>query len=281
MLLALQLQDQDRLQESSAAQESDRDYALALQTQFNLGKSGTKSLQKMTEDEELAAALQAIESSPASGLNDFEFYKELQKRWEGKSAAERKKIEESVRSILDSPAVKGEYGADGTPILTDAHKYTSTLIRAGIPILTGIDDQFKLSSTELSPDKVLEEVLTFLEKDSKRIAESAKCNSDFLRISIENIKKTFGHVKSNPAVEASETQANAHHLLSRTWILAKKMGTDYMAALATALSDNIGDGGSCIPGLIARLYARYAVMLAAQLDVEGSPKPGAAKPAGK
>lgn len=217
--------------------ELDKDYAFAVQTQFELEKSRRKSLQYDIKEKSEDVSL----------------------HWERKTAAERKKITEDLQAILASAAVAGEKGTTG---LTNAHKYTSTLIRAGIPVLNNIDDKFKLSSVDLTPDQVQKEVLNFLENLKKEGIDS--------RISIENIQKTFGYLRSNPAVEATETQANAHHLLSRTWTLAKKMGRDDMTAVATLLSDNIGDGGSCIPGLIARLYSPYAKMLAVQLGVEVS-----------
>lgn len=257
------LELQQHFNDELVGNTTDGDLALALSLsppallpQFQLEKD-----RKQDSDTALAAALQSMEDEGAAGLSEemLAIYKQVPIRWAGKTPEERKKITEDLQGILASAAVAGEKGTTG---LTDAHKFTSTLIRAGIPVLTNIDGQFNLSSIDLPPDQVQKEVLEFLEKLKKEGMDS--------RISIENIQKTFGHVRSNPAVEASETQANAHHLLSRTWTLAKTMGRDGMTAVATLLSDNIGDGGSCIPGLIARLYPPYAKMLAVHLGVEVS-----------
>lgn len=216
---------------------------------------------QVEQDETLVHALQELEG----GHDHLQITKQLLTQFanartkRGKlKAEERAKILADLQNILNSPAVVGDPIDPKKPApLMDAHKYTKTLIRDGIKVLFGIDKQCQLSDHSQTPEQVLKEVFDFLGKLSV-LPE---------RVLIENIKGTFARIAKEPAVEAIETLANAHHVLSAAWLLAKKWGPEYMGAIATCLSDNIGDKGGCIAGLIARLYTPYAKMVGLELGL--------------
>ncbi len=172
---------------------------------------------------------------------------------------QRLKFLDELELIIRSPAVAGEYSkkeGEGLPVaeLTDAHKFTSTLIRAGIPTLRAIDDTLR-PINELNPDMPPQAVLA-------EILAKIEHNPSFSPNDVANISTSINNViaAGNP-IDLAETQAQVPELLSRTWTLAKRLGTNFTAAVATALSDNIADAGGCIPGLVARVYPIYAKMI--------------------
>ncbi len=169
----------------------------------------------------------------------------------------------TLEPIMVSPAVAGEYpnGGAGLPVaaLTDAHKFTCTLIREGIPKLRAIDDILRpinQTNLDMPTPAVLADILA-----------SLKHNQSFSAADIANITVSLNNViaAANP-IDLAETQAHVPQLLSRVWTLAKRLGRAYTSAVATALSDNIADQGGCIPGLVARLYPIYAKMIQHTLE---------------
>lgn len=163
--------------------------------------------------------------------------------------------------------------------LADAHRFTRSFIRAGAPVLTALDVKFKLSDATLSPDQVLKEVLAFVESIPKKFIKPELAAL---------IQKTVGLIAANKAnneklaaegklaadqvnIEYAETGVNIPQFLSRSWTLAKRLGQVEMAMITSCLGDNIADGGGCMPGLIARLYAVFARMVALELGVEARP----------
>lgn len=218
-------------------------------------------------DAAVAQTLQMLENEGQVGMSRSEllYYQNGLERRKKISSEEWKQMAINLQAILNSNAVVGDPIVAGQP-LTDAHKYTTTDIRNGIPVLYGIADKFNLSSFDLSCDQVLKEVLEYIDSIPNAIG----------KISVDHVKTTFAKITSNPAFE-NESQTNAHHLLSRTWSLAKKLGNEYKAAIAACLSDNIGDGGGCIAGLVARLYSPYAKMIGLELALKPTVKREAPK----
>lgn len=236
--------------------ETDNDAVIAkLLSEQKFDVPNTTTTQTQLQNDELLAHI-SQDVKPETEAAFLAQYKKTADQRRKLSKEQVEKIEKTLLEILQSPAVAGE----ATNQLTDAHKYTRTLIRAGIPVLQNIDDQFKLSTDSLAPTLVLKEVLEMIEKMPKEVKELS-------RISVDAINATFQRIAGAPALEAQETNANAHHLLSRSWTLGKSMGMEYQTAVATCLSDNITDKGGCIPGLIARLYAVYARMMGIMLGV--------------
>lgn len=192
----------------------------------------------------------------AEQLFQYQQFILAQQRKKDVPAQEWQKMSDEIQAILNSPAVVGEYEPGKPGVLTDAHKYTSTLIRNGLPILYAIDNKFKLSRSDISVEQILKEVLEHVEKANKN-------NSN---ISMDNIKKTFALLSQHKGLEG-ETQTDPFQLLSRTWDLAKKIGPAAMTQIVSLFSDNIGDGGGCIAGLCARLYAPYARMIGMEFNM--------------
>ena len=164
--------------------------------------------------------------------------------------------------ILAHASVKGTPGV----ALPDAHTHTRTFIRANLPTLRAMDDLLRPVNPTMLPAQILAELqqrCQISEPDLLKIQQTMNLLNRFLAL-------------GNP-VEASETNANVPELLSRTWTLAKQFGSQEAPAttqaMASILSDNIGDGGGCMAGLVARLFAFYANMLNYIVPTAPAPKP--------
>ncbi len=297
-LIALTLHHEFLEERSRAVRiKEDRNFALLLQ---NLGNESGDC----EADAGLASYLQGLEY--AGGLQDSEA--ELMKFANRKkllaqlSTAEKSKIEADLQNILQSPAIVGDcpkppspvkgtadtagagapFGAvslpGGAPVSdrADAHRFTRSFIRAGAPVLTAIDDKFKLSDPNLSPDQVLKEVLAFVESIPKKyikpeVVGLIQNTINLIAINRANNEKLAaeGKLASDQVnVEYGETAVNIPQFLSRSWTLATRLGQVHMGIITSCLGDNIADGGGCMAGLIARLYAVYARMVAQELGVE-------------
>lgn len=156
----------------------------------------------------------------------------------------------AFQALMQTPAVQGERDALGNVIITDAHKFTRTFIRDGLPTLVKIDDALKLSDPNLSVDTVLKEVLDFVATLRERD-----------RPNVANIQKSLDLIPRGAPIEAAETNAHIPQLLSRVWSLAKLYGREHMEQIAQILHLNIEDEGKCMPGLVARLYSPFARIL--------------------
>jgi hypothetical protein len=156
---------------------------------------------------------------------------------------------QQLEPILAQEAFRGGYGS--------AHEYTASQIRQHLPTLYHVDTQFELSNPRLSLD-VIESDMLLLEKELEQDANSAS--------KLEQIRISFAKIRSaNPPIDP-ESQANVAELISRTWSLASKLGDTYRGLVASCFCDNIGDGGGCLAGLVARLYSPYGYFLKELLD---------------
>lgn len=139
----------------------------------------------------------------------------------------------------------------------DAHTYTKTDIRNGIPQVIAIDDKCKFSNKTIKPETILKEVLEFVDTIPKAMNPPNK----------ENIKKTFLLLMAQKSpIEAEETHANVPEFLSRVWSLTKKfrnlnMVAEAMGQIAIILDQNIADKGGCMAGLVARLYPPFVILV--------------------
>ncbi len=243
-------------------------------TQFLLAHEQHQNLQA---DIDLALFLT---THPESKIDDeyFELCKAIKKMLMHVSLEQQAQYLQALAPILNSPAVKGECpnGEAGPPVTAqmDAHKYTCTLIRASIPILRSIDDVLRPIDLNLNPDMppqaVLAEILVDLQKNyaetDPELQTTLAC-IPYITTSIQNLSAA-----ATP-IDTAETHAHVQQLLSRTWTLAKILGPDYKDAIAHALSNNIADGGGCIPGMVARLYPIYANMIKHTLTLSIEPIP--------
>lgn len=141
-----------------------------------------------------------------------------------------------LRKICNSDAVTNRVG-------NGAHQHTSTIIRNNLPVLFDMDN---LSEPSLS--------LSDLQRDISAYASGAG-------ISTANITNTFTRISSSKSPIDTESQVNVIEVISRAWSLACLMGDGFKTIVASCLSDNIGDGGGCLPGVTARLFGPYAAML--------------------
>lgn len=261
-----------------AEMERDEEIARRLADEFLYGNESERKAASELQHKErkeadesaaaVAARMQHSEGSYAREAQVLTQYKELHQKRTKLPGDTWKKMEALLREILSSPACAGEELGKNADF-TDAHKYTTTLIRAGLPVLCDIDKQFNLSDETLEVSEIEKEILSHVEfVDPKKET-----------FSVENIKKSFARIPGGWEKEASaagETQADVRKVLSRAWSLAKKTQEGYMEKIALCLSHNIGDSGGCIPGLIARLYSPYANMVAHKVDVSVSKKKDAA-----
>jgi len=234
-------------------QHRDAQAAALLQAELNRGQNAV-----VPEDTKNDAAIAAEFAGPDLKA-ELELHKNAQINQNLLKADDRKKLLDGLQGILNSPPVIGE----GRGPVMDAHKYTRTLIRQGIPVLFEIDGQCKLSDRTLQPAKVKEVVVAFL---MGQIPAPEK-------VVFDHINATFARIAKAKALESNETKANAHQVLSAAWTLAKKCGQDWQGRIAACLSDNIKDKGGCIPGLIARLYSPYAQMIGLELGMVATIKP--------
>lgn len=231
--------------------------SLAVQRILAEDRAKASAERKAREEQSASDAVAALMFSDFSQAS-------VQFRPDSVSPEKWKEMRAELQTILNSPTVIGEKNAKGA--LTDAHKFTTTLIRAGIPVLLEIDKACTFSSETMSPAKVQAEIQAFLKNvEVQPGVFLAHINNTFLKIGTAR----------NP-VDA-ETGANVYHILSRTWTLAKnrKLGPTYQRKVASILSDNIADQGGCIAGLIARLYPLYAQMIGERLGMT-APKPAEA-----
>jgi len=222
--LQLAEENEARLKRRAPASHVDRDAEYALKLQLAEQHHGFRGHRVA------AAPLPRSSAKDAKDAKDF---------------AEIFQAQERIQKLLTSKAM--------TEANIDAHTYTRTEIRTGIPVFVEIDNQFHFSVATSTPQKVQEEVLAFV-----ATIPPAMNPPDYLA----NIKKTLELTIANTTgMENDETQTNVHHLLSRTWDLARRLGRDEMGQVAQILHLNIADQGSCMAGLVARLYPAYAIML--------------------
>jgi hypothetical protein len=225
-------------------------------------------------DEELALQFRALdlieEAKRRKKLNDEAAIQEKKLRDEGVPALcfdVKRQIEVAeldkkfaalmkIQPLLAAPLMKD--------VDANAHKYTTTDIRAGLPCFIEIDDTFKLSDKTMSLEAIEKEILEFV----------AHIPATSNPPKVESIKKTFELVRAEKsAVEALETNAHVPELLSRSWTLTKRMETESKimeerGKIARLLADNIDYQGGCMAGLVARLYTgSYPFMVKDALEI--------------
>lgn len=265
----------------ASVDETDNDEAIAKEMESHSNGGGARRNhphledKNAAEDASIAEALQNLEYERAAGNGrNLLMQYNTRKKVEKFTTEVWAKKKEEIQAILNSPAVSPENFAD-------AHQYTRTEIRAGLKYLFALENDLKLSDETQSADKILTEVLAFVEMNEEALTQLQNDNKTKAkdRLSIDNIKTTFGRIPGEYAKEASaagETQADVHHVLSRAWDLAKKQAEQgnpsWMGEIAMHLHYTIHDKGGCIPGLIARLYTSYVQMIARELGMEPTVK---------
>jgi len=98
----------------------------------------------------------------------------------------------------------------------------------------------------------------------------------------DNIDLTFKHVRNHPksykGLDGEVNIIKVKDMIEITWCLAKKLDAEGFKGcrnlVGLSFYYNIKDGGWCMPGLVARLYAVYARMVKAWFirKVNGAPK---------
>lgn len=223
-------------------------YAAQLQAKFDAEAKDEALARKLhTESTRARALILSHHKKDEDYARQLQADADLQSKRE-KAFDERVKALSDLQAILTSPAVVGENQKE----LTDAHKYTRDLIRNGLPTLIAVDEKYLHSVFNQAPNEILKEVLAYV----------ATLPASMNPPDVTNIKRTFELLAASKSdVEADETHANVPQLLSRIWNLAKQFGPETQGQIAAILHHNIADGGGCIPGLVARLYAPYARLI--------------------
>lgn len=174
----------------------------------------------------------------------------------------------AVSIIASSPAVAGDPNDIANGIITDAHKYTRTLIRNDYPTLVTAQEQFLPIEIISKPIATLMPEILELAKVIEYSAQKTS-NLNAIMVSITAfINSPAGGTDTN------ETQINVLDLLCRAWSLAEELekftGDDLSlrAQILDCLEGNISDQGGCMPGVIARLYPAYARMVNYALELQ-------------
>lgn len=167
--------------------------------------------------------------------------------------------------IAATPAAAGDQADIAAGILTDAHKYTRTLIRSDYPLLIGIDNQyFHANNPAVSLDILLAAI--------REYALSVEYNIEQIA-NVDQVLYSIYALENGPSagVESGETNINVPDLLLRVWNMASDLAEKLNdPALKTqileCLESNISDAGGCMPGIVARLYPAYARMIKYSLE---------------
>jgi hypothetical protein len=169
----------------------------------------------------------------------------------------------ALAPILSSPAVHAAGATDDLPVaaLTDAHTHTRTLIRSGYQTLLAIDNQYvHADRPAMTIEPLLNEIVAYA------------VGIDYAEVKLANLIRVTEIINSfaqgvTHGVEAAETNISVVELLLRVWNLARRLSAHHTSQVTLpdqileCLENNISDHGSCIPGVIARLYPAYAIML--------------------
>jgi hypothetical protein len=179
-------------------------------------------------------------------------------------------IDEAIaiaQALNETPAVTGDAADIAAGILTDAHKYTRTLIREGFPTMQLIDDQFLHSNEPAIPMTRLIELI------QQHAARAGFAPQQLANIS-QVLTSILALVNSPTAgVENSETMVNIYEILLRTWNLAgvaaeRRNEPALLTQVVQCLEGNVSDAGGCLPGIVARLYPAYARLVNNELRVQ-------------
>jgi len=188
-------------------------------------------------------------------------------------------IQEALRAVENLCAQEGVQGNRATLEtigFINAHAYTSTQIKNSYKLLVRADDQF-IKSTLAYRD------YSEIERQIKEYAELAITYGLYSTRDLGNLHKILALIKGfvngpTRGVESAETMISIPELLLRCWFLAKKYAiadtTDLdksrLTQILMCLDGNIADQGSCMPGVVARLYPAYARFLQEDLALECS-----------
>lgn len=167
--------------------------------------------------------------------------------------------------IANTPAVAGDQEDIAAGVLTDAHKYTRTLIRSDYPLLLGIDNQyFHADNPVFSLDVLLAAI--------REYARSVEYNAEQIA-NVDQVLNSIYALANGPCagVECGETNINVPDLLLRAWNMAsdlaeKRSDPSLKTQILACIEGNISDAGGCMPGIVARLYPAYARMIKYSLE---------------
>jgi len=166
-----------------------------------------------------------------------------------------------VDEVCNTPAVAGENGTG----LTDAHKYTRTLIKNDYPRLVEADEQFIKS---INPTIEFPTLIKAIEQHADSIGYAAD-----RRAALQRILGMITAFVNSPTrgLEGAETMIIIPKLLLRCWNLAQRYvarngDRSFLTQILECLDGNILDQGGCMPGVVARLYPAYARLLRYELN---------------
>lgn len=162
---------------------------------------------------------------------------------ESKASSEKNKIRvsQAFEALVKLNLLLQSKAMNQTDI--DAHTHTRTLVKEGVPQVINFDNQFQLSKSDLTVERVRKEVLA--------LGFSEYAN---------NIQTTLNAINEKSPIETGETNVDVVNLLSRTWSLANQLDV-YQEKIAYILNANVQDKGGCLAGLVARLYPVYTEMV--------------------
>lgn len=162
---------------------------------------------------------------------------------ESKASSEKNKIRvsQAFEALVKLNLLLQSKAMNQTDI--DAHTHTRTLVKEGMPQVINFDNQFQLSKSDLTVERVRKEVLA--------LGFSEYAN---------NIQTTLNAINEKSPIETAETNVDVVNLLSRTWSLANQLDV-YQEKIAYILNANVQDKGGCLAGLVARLYPVYTEMV--------------------